>query len=45
MFGAADTDLQNRLAQALDAVKTLRGELAADAQLSKRWRAVFRSSI
>ncbi len=40
MFGAADTDLQNRLAQALDAVMTLRGQLAADAQLSRRWRAV-----
>jgi hypothetical protein len=40
MFGAADTDLQNRLAQALDAVKTLRDQLAADPQLSKRWRAV-----
>lgn len=40
MFGAADTDLQNRLAQALDAVKTLRGQLAADSQLSKRWSAV-----
>lgn len=40
MFGAADTDLQNRLAQALDAVKTLRGKLAADSQLSKRWSAV-----
>jgi hypothetical protein len=40
MFGAADTDLQNRLAMALDAVKTLRGELAADPQLSTRWRAV-----
>ena len=40
MFGAADTDLQSRLAQALDAVKTLRGQLAADPQLSKRWHAV-----
>ena len=40
MFGAADTDLQNRLAQALDAVKTLRGELAADPQFSKHWHAV-----
>ncbi|MGE5160976.1 MAG: FFLEELY motif protein [Betaproteobacteria bacterium] len=40
MFGAADTDLQNRLTQALDAVMTLRGQLAADPQLSSRWRAV-----
>lgn len=40
MFGAADTDLQIRLAQALDAVKTLRGQLAADPQLSRRWSAV-----
>jgi len=40
MFGAADTDLQNRLTLALDAVMTLRGQLAADPQLSRRWRAV-----
>lgn len=40
MFGGADSDLQNRLASALDAVKSLRAELAADPQLSKRWRAV-----
>jgi hypothetical protein len=40
MFGAADTDLQNRLTQALDAVMTLRGQFAADPQLSRRWRAV-----
>jgi hypothetical protein len=40
MFGAADTDLQERLAKALDAVMALRGQLAADPQLSKRWRAV-----
>jgi hypothetical protein len=40
MFGAADTDLQNRLTLALAAVMTLRGQLAADPQLSRRWRAV-----
>lgn len=40
MFGGADTDLQNRLTGALDAVMGLRAQLAADAQLSKRWRAV-----
>lgn len=40
MFGAADTDLQNRLTQALGAVMELRGRLAADPQLSRRWRAV-----
>ena len=40
MFGAADTDLQNRLTLALGAVMTLRGQLAADSQLSNRWRAV-----
>lgn len=40
MFGGADTDLQNRLTRALDAVMALRAELAADPALSKRWRAV-----
>jgi hypothetical protein len=40
MFGAADTDLQNRLTHALGAVMELRGRLAADPQLSRRWRAV-----
>ena len=40
MFGTADTDLQDRLTQALDAVKALRARLAADPQLSRRWRAV-----
>lgn len=40
MFGGADTDLQNRLTGALDAVMSLRGQLAADPQLSRRWRSV-----
>jgi hypothetical protein len=40
MFGGADTDLQNRLASALDTVMSMRARLAADAQLSRRWRAV-----
>jgi hypothetical protein len=40
MFGAADTDLQNRLTQALGAVMELRSRLAADPQLSRRWHAV-----
>lgn len=40
MFGGADTDLQNRLADALAAVMALRGQLAADPRLSQRWRAV-----
>ncbi len=40
MFGGADTDLQNRLSTALDTVMSMRARLAADAQLSRRWRAV-----
>lgn len=40
MFGGADSDLQHRLTGALGAVMSLRGELAADPQLSNRWRAV-----
>ena len=40
MFGGADTDLQNRLTGALGAVMSLRGQLAADPQLARRWRAV-----
>jgi hypothetical protein len=40
MFGTADSDLQDRLASALDEVMALRARLAADAQLGRRWRAV-----
>jgi hypothetical protein len=40
MFGGADSDLQDRLTRALDATMALRGKLAADPQLSSRWRAV-----
>lgn len=40
MFGAADTDLQERLSAALADVMAMRGRLAADRQLSRRWRAV-----
>lgn len=40
MFGSADTDLQNKLAVALDAVMVVRGRLAGDSQLGRRWRAV-----
>lgn len=40
MFGGADSDLQDRLARALSAVMALRAVLAADPQLSRRWRAV-----
>jgi hypothetical protein len=40
MFGTASADLQDRLAKALDDVMELRGRLAGDAQLSRRWRAV-----
>lgn len=40
MFGGADSDLQDRLASALGAVMALRAVLAADPQLSSRWRAV-----
>jgi hypothetical protein len=40
MFGTAATDLQDRLARALDDVMALRARLAADAQLNRRWRAV-----
>ena len=40
MFGGADTDLQDRLTTALGTVMSMRGRLAADAQLSRRWRAV-----
>lgn len=40
MFGSSDTDLQKRLTGALDAVMALRGQLAADPQLGRRWRAV-----
>jgi len=40
MFGGADTDLQDRLTTALSAVMALRSKLAADPQLSRRWRAV-----
>ena len=40
MFGGADSDLQDRLSSALSAVMYMRSQLAADAQLSRRWRAV-----
>jgi hypothetical protein len=40
MFGGADSDLQDRLTTALGAVMSMRAELAADPQLSRRWRAV-----
>ena len=40
MFGGADTDLQDRLTTALGTVMSMRARLAADAQLSRRWRAV-----
>jgi hypothetical protein len=40
MFGGADSDLQNRLTTALGAVMSMRSQLAADPQLSRRWRAV-----
>jgi hypothetical protein len=40
MFGGADTELQNRLTGALDAVMALRRKLAADPELSRHWRAV-----
>ncbi|MGZ8274242.1 MAG: FFLEELY motif protein [Burkholderiaceae bacterium] len=40
MFGGADSDLQDRLTTALSAVMSMRAELAADPQLSRRWRAV-----
>ena len=41
MFGAADTDLQNRLTEALDAVMTTAGPAGRPIrQLSRRWRAV-----
>ncbi|HEX5640154.1 MAG TPA: hypothetical protein VFX81_10185 [Burkholderiaceae bacterium] len=40
MFGGADSDLQARLTNALGAVMSVRSQLAADPQLSRRWRAV-----
>jgi hypothetical protein len=40
MFGGADSDLQDRLTAALSAVMSTRSQLAADPQLSRRWRAV-----
>ena len=40
MFGGADSDLQDRLTSALGAVMSLRAQLAADPQLSRRWHAV-----
>jgi hypothetical protein len=40
MFGAADSDLQQRLTDALAAVMALRGRLASDPRLNERWRAV-----
>jgi signal transduction histidine kinase len=40
MFGAADSDLQNRLSSALAAVMALRAELASDPDLNARWLAV-----
>src|SRR5512139_3520928 len=40
MFGGADSDLQDRLTTALGAVMSMRSQLAADPQLSRRWRAV-----
>jgi signal transduction histidine kinase len=40
MFGGADSDLQDRLSSALGAVMSIRSQLAADPQLSRRWRAV-----
>jgi hypothetical protein len=40
MFGGAHSDLQDRLTTALGAVMAMRAQLAADPQLSRRWRAV-----
>jgi hypothetical protein len=40
MFGSADSDLQQRLTDALAAVMELRGALASDPRLNERWRAV-----
>jgi hypothetical protein len=40
MFGGADSELQQRLIDALSAVITLRARLAADPRLAERWRAV-----
>jgi signal transduction histidine kinase len=40
MFGGADSDLQERLTTALASVMAMRAQLAADSDLSRRWRAV-----
>jgi hypothetical protein len=40
MFGGADSELQQRLTDALSAVIALRARIAADPQLADRWRAV-----